>query len=76
MFSFFGRRRRIFRICLEQAKRHNLKKEFLLSCAFFHSPEAALEDWDLMDNETAMKIRAEYNQLIDIELPPPTAKDA
>ena len=44
-----------------------------MAYAFCGDPIEALEEWDLFDNEINMKIKAEYNQLIDIELPHPRA---
>ena len=45
--------------------------EFNLDCGLFGDPIEALEEWDLLNDEIIMKIQAEYNSLIDIELPPP-----
>ena len=48
-----------------------MEKEFRQACGFFGNPLDALEEWDLLNDEIQMKIEAEYNSLIDIELPPP-----
>ena len=75
MFNFL-RKRRIRKLCREHARAHGLEREYCMAYNFCGDPIEALEEWDLFDNEIQMKIKAEYNQLIDIELPPPTKRNA
>ena len=76
MFQWFLRKRRISRLCQEYARQHGMLREYRIARANGCSPEEALEEWDLLTNEIMMKIQAERNQLIDIELPPPTTGTA
>lgn len=76
MFEWFRRKRRIARLCREHARQHGFLKEYMFARAKFCSPIEALEEWDLLTNDILMKIKAEYNSLIDIELPPPSERDA
>lgn len=70
VFNRIKRKRRIYRLCLEHARQYSMEREFRMACGLFGNPLDALEEWDLLNNEIKMKIKAEYNQLIDIELPP------
>lgn len=63
------------RLCREHARKYNMQYEFDLACGMFGDPIEALEEWDLLNDEIIMKIQAEYNSLIDIELPPPRRED-
>lgn len=64
--------RRLKRLCREHARTYNLEHEFDLACGLLGNPIEALREWDLLNEDIIMKIQAEYNSLIDIELPPPT----
>lgn len=71
MYRWLRRKRRIRRLCLEHARRHGMEREYRIALAHLCSPIEALQEWDIYDEEIQMKIQAEYNSLIDIELPPP-----
>lgn len=75
MFQWFGRKRRIDNLCREHARAHGLLREYELARANGCPPEQALEEWDMLTPDVMMKIQAEYNQTIDIELPPPHEGD-
>ena len=69
MFNFF-RKRKLKRLAIEHARKYKMEHEFLLAYSYFGDVYEALEEWDLLNDEFMMKVQAEYNQLIDIELPP------
>lgn len=71
MFENYKRKRRIGRLCREHARSLGLEKEYMIARAHGCPPVDALQEWDLLTDDILMKIKAEYNQLIDIELPPP-----
>ena len=76
MFEWFRRKRRIATLCKEHARSRGFIKEYMIAREHGCSPIEALEEWDLLTNDILMKIKAEYNSLIDIELPPPSERDA
>lgn len=76
MFEWFKRKRRIAKLCKEYAREKGFLREYQIARAHGYSPIEALEDWDLLTDEIQMKIQAERNQVIDIEITPPMAKNA
>ena len=67
---------RLKRLCRNHAKSLGFAYEFDMACGLFGDPIEALIEWDLLNNDIIMKIQAEYNSLIDIELPPPPEEQA
>lgn len=76
MFRWIKRKIRIAKLCKEHARRMGYLREYRIARAHGCSPVEALEEWDLLTNDILMKIQAEYNSLIDIELPPPIKETA
>lgn len=75
MFEWFKRKRRIAKLCKEYAREKGFLREYQIARAHGYSPIEALEDWDLLTDEIQMKIQAERNQVIDIEITPPHGEE-